>query len=154
MTLHLRCLVKLAGWALDCLVKTTGYSPDWFESLSDCQHMRFSRFGFHLPEYVCSLLDVRSSCLSVLGHIKESRQFHPGGHAECAVEEVRELIKRLESLEKAVKERHWLQKDLHSTVQAEKTVRSETKQKHRQKMETARIAPVASRSCKAVIAWG
>jgi len=116
--------------------------------------MRFSRFGFHLPEYVCSLLDVRSSCLSVLGHIKESRQFHPGGHAECAVEEVRELIKRLESLEKAVKERHWLQKDLHSTVQAEKTVRSETKQKHRQKMETARIAPVASRSCKAVIAWG
>ncbi|MGA3800670.1 hypothetical protein ACPCYX_23310 [Pseudomonas fluorescens] len=129
---------ELAGRALDCLVMTTGYSSDDFESLSDCQHMRFSRFGFHLPEYVCSLLDVRSSCLSVLGHIEDARQFDPNGHAECAVEEVRELIKRLESLERAVTARHSLQKNLRSLIKAEQIVRSETKQKHSQKMETAR----------------
>ncbi|EJM64586.1 hypothetical protein PMI29_03022 [Pseudomonas sp. GM49] len=141
---------ELAGRALDCLVKTTGYSPDWFESLSDCQHMKFSSFGFHLPKYVCSLLDVRSSCLLVLGHIEEARQFDPDSHAECAVEEVRELIKRLESLEMAVAERHFLQKDLHSTVEAEQAVRSEIAQKYRQKMETARAGRTALHDWAAV----
>ncbi|AOE87948.1 hypothetical protein THL1_5401 [Pseudomonas sp. TCU-HL1] len=138
--------------ALDGLVKTTGYSADDFESLSDCQHMKFSPSGFPLREYVNALLDVRSSCLMVLGHIEDAREFDREGHTECATAEVGELIVRLRSLETVVESRHWIDQDLWRVLKSAKAEQEEARTKNQKKMQKARAGKTGKHNWNAVMA--
>jgi hypothetical protein len=111
----------LAAMALESLTKATGYSVDYFETISDCLHMDSPVSGFHLPQYVSALLAVRASCLCVLNHLEDAALFDSLGHVACAVDETRELIERLAVLETVVEARHLVEKDLYRTVQAIKS---------------------------------
>lgn len=140
----------LAAMALESLVKATGYSADDFESISDCQHMKFSPSGFQLREYVNALLDVRSSCLMVLGHIEDAKELDREGHTECAIAEVRELIERLSVLEAAVESRHWIEEDLCRVVKSTKAEQEENRTKNQQKMQKARANKTSRHDWNAV----
>jgi hypothetical protein len=111
----------LAAMALASLVKSTGYSEDYFETRSDCLHMSSPVSGFHLPGYVGALLAVRVSCLCLLDNLEDAALFDSSGHGECAIEEARELIVRLSALEVVVEARRFVDKDLVRTVQAIKS---------------------------------
>ncbi len=111
----------LAAMALASLVQSTGYSEDYFETISDCLHMDSQVTGFHLPQYVSALLAVRASCLSVLNHLEDAALFDSQGHLACAADETRELIDRLAVLEAVVESRHLVEKDLFQTVQSIKS---------------------------------
>lgn len=111
----------LAAMALDSLTKATGYSEDYFETRSDCLHMNSPVSGFHLPQYVAALLEVRVSCLCVLDHLEDAAQFDSQGHVACAVDEACELIDRLTALEDVVEARRFVDKNLFRTVRAIKS---------------------------------
>lgn len=126
----------VASMARACLVASTGYSEEDFETVSDCMHMR-SGMAPHTasPQYIEALLNVLASCLFTQGHIED-------GCAELAADEVPELIQRLEALERVVESRYWFEKDLHAAAKAERGRRAKVSASQREKAQKTRTSDV------------
>lgn len=122
--------------ALACLVASTGYSAEDFETVSDCLHMRSSMAAHTAaPQYTEALLNVLACCLFIHGYIED-------GSAELAANEVPELINRLEALERVVESRYWLEKDLHAAAKAEQEARAKVSAIQRVKAQTKRTGEI------------
>lgn len=122
---------ELADMARHCLVLSTGFEPEDFETISDCLHAKDSLPPTSQGEsYSRVLIDVLSSCLFVRQCLEDGDGPSPA--------EAYTLVAHIERLEVILESREVVEAELQELVEGEREVRQAKIARHQATMQKAR----------------